>query len=71
MQQVICRQIRTAVGGYIVELCWPYGGEPSGYGEVLCTSWEEVLSKLSEAAGLKDPAEGEFKSDDERTQLPK
>lgn len=49
MTTIICKEIRTAVGGYIVELRYPYGGQPVGYGEVLCSTWEEVIRNLTEA----------------------
>lgn len=49
MTLVICREIRRVKNGYIIELRWPYGNEPSGYGEVLCLTWDEVLKELSRA----------------------
>jgi hypothetical protein len=49
-QIVICKEIRTAKGGYIIELRWPYGGQSAGYGEVICSSWEEVLYQLCKAS---------------------
>jgi len=47
----ICGGIRVVQGGYVVELAWPHGGEPIGYGEVICTTWSDVLNKITAAAG--------------------
>jgi len=46
----ICREIRKVRGGYIAELRYPYGGNPSGYGEVIYRTWGELLDGLSKAA---------------------
>ncbi len=35
-------EIRLAVNGYIVMTPWPYGNEPVGHGEVVCSSWADV-----------------------------
>lgn len=54
----ICREIRRVTGGFIVELRWPYGGNPIGYGEVICTTWDEVEALLRRAgtvAGEEKP----------------
>ena len=50
MTVIVCKEIRKVVGGYIIEMRWPYGGEPMGYGEVVCETWEEVIGKLTTAA---------------------
>ena len=47
---IICREIRKVKGGYIVECRWPYGPEPSGYGEVICVTWQDVIELLTKAA---------------------
>ena len=46
----ICKEIRAVKGGFIVELRWPYGSDPMGYGETVFTSWQEVLEELTKAA---------------------
>lgn len=49
MSTRIAANIRTARNGYIVELRWPYGGEPAGCGEVVFTDWPSVLLALTKA----------------------
>ena len=44
---VICKEIRQVGGGFIVEMRWPYGPEPAGFGEVVCKTWEEVVALLT------------------------
>ncbi len=36
------KEIRAVENGYIVEARYPYGGKPSGYGEVICSSIKDV-----------------------------
>jgi hypothetical protein len=52
---VICKEIRCVQGGYIIELRWPYGPEPGGYGEVVCDTFDEVIALLREAAEAMEP----------------
>lgn len=40
------KEIRKVTGGYIVEARWPYGPDPGGYGEVVCTTFKEVVDLL-------------------------
>lgn len=70
MAVIICKQIRKAMGGYIIELDMPltavvwsdglYPLKPQGESiscEVVCKTWEEVMSRLTELkdeAGVKD-----------------
>ena len=49
---VICKEIRQVEGGWIVECRWPYGGIPAGFGEVVCTTWDEVVDLLTKASGI-------------------
>lgn len=46
MTLIICKEIRHVKNGYIVELRYPYGDEPGGYGEVVCKTLEEVFELL-------------------------
>jgi hypothetical protein len=39
---VICHEIRIVSNGYVVELYRPLGRD-----EVICTTWEEVITVLS------------------------
>lgn len=58
MSIVICKEVRQVTGGFIVEVRWPYGGEPTGFGEVVCKTWPEVIELLSRAAPTKSETEG-------------
>lgn len=49
MRDTICREIRRVEGGWIVEMRWPWGGEPGGFGEVICGTWDEVVLLLAKA----------------------
>ena len=49
MKLTICQEIRHVVGGYIVEMRYPYGGTPGAYGEVLCRNLEEVFALIAKA----------------------
>lgn len=49
--EIICREIRQVRGGWILELPWPYGGQPDGFGEVICAAWPDVILKLSKVSG--------------------
>ncbi len=51
---VICQEIRKVKNGYILDLRWPFGGEPMGYGEVICTDWGKVIELLTRAANEED-----------------
>ncbi len=52
--EIICKEIRQVSGGFIAELRWPVGNTPSGYGEVICKTFEELIKLLKEAAFLDD-----------------
>jgi hypothetical protein len=39
--------IRAAVGGYIVEVRWPYGGSVMGNGEIVCPTFDEAVTHLA------------------------
>ena len=54
---IICKEIRKVKGGYIVECRWAYGPEACGYGEVICTTWQEVIELLTKAANGGDSVE--------------
>lgn len=46
---IVAKEIRRVHGGYIVEVRWPYAsgyGSVVGFGEVVCKTWEEVLTLL-------------------------
>ena len=47
----ICGGIRKVRGGYVVELPWPYGDSCIGMGEVLCRTFDEVVTELARSAG--------------------
>jgi hypothetical protein len=49
---IISTGIRKVTGGYIVNVRWPYGRDPAGYGEVICQTWEEVVALLTRAANF-------------------
>lgn len=54
MNITICTKIRKVKGGFIVNLRWPYGPDPGGYGEVICKDFGEVIEVLREAQeGIK------------------
>jgi len=46
MTNVMVKEIRQLPTGFIVQARWPVGPEPSGYGEVLCKTFEEVILLL-------------------------
>lgn len=48
---VICKEIRRVKNGYIVELRYPYGGDPSGHGKVVFHTWDDVIKALDRAKG--------------------
>jgi len=45
---ILCKEIRQVATGFIVEAQWPTGGEPGGYGEVICKDMEEVIRVLKD-----------------------
>jgi hypothetical protein len=45
----IAATIRSAKGGYVLGLRWPYGPSVIGLGEVVCRTWEEAMQKLRES----------------------
>ena len=47
---IICMMVKKVEGGYIVEARWPYGNDPSGYGEVICRNFDEVVDLLKKCA---------------------
>ena len=46
---IICKEIRQVQGGFIVEVRWPFGPDVSGYGEVICRTFSEVIDLLRKA----------------------
>ena len=46
MTVVLVKEIRKVSNGYIVEVRWPYGNEPCGYGEVICPTIEDVIALI-------------------------
>lgn len=50
MTTIMIKEIRQVSGGFIVEARWPIGGDPSGYGEVICRTLEEVLQVVRKTA---------------------
>jgi hypothetical protein len=50
---IVCREIRKVAGGFIVEVRHPYG-DKMPFGEVVCTSFEEVIDLLKRAALVKE-----------------
>lgn len=38
--------IRRATGGYILTVRWPLAGEPVGGGEMVCATFDEVVTAL-------------------------
>lgn len=60
---IVCREIRKVKGGYVVEVRWPYGDNPSGFGEVICRDFAEVVELLRKASTEDtSPAAGEVES---------
>lgn len=48
--------IRRVEGGFIVEVRWPYGGEPIGNGEVVCTTFADAVQVLAKHVRIgRDP----------------
>lgn len=50
---VICKVICRVKNGYTLELRWPYGDDPSGYGVVIAHDWPEVLRLLTSASDVR------------------
>lgn len=50
---ILVKEIRQVKGGFIVEARWPYGDDPSGYGEVICKTLKEVYELIDRCA-IKD-----------------
>ena len=50
MTNIMCKEIRQVSGGFIVEARWPYGPEPSGYGEVICKTIDDVCDLIRKTA---------------------
>jgi len=46
MTNIMVKEIRQIPTGFIVQARWPIGPEPSGYGEVLCKTLDEVITVL-------------------------
>ena len=49
------QEIRQVSGGFIVEARWPVGPDPSGYGEVICKTLEEVFDIVRRTAAPEQP----------------
>jgi hypothetical protein len=56
---VICKEICRVKNGYILQLRWPYGDEPMGYGTVIADDWPAVLRLLTHASDLRPEQEWE------------
>jgi len=50
---IICTEIRKIHGGFLVKRPWPHGDEVTGYGEVICNNFNEVIALLRKRALLK------------------
>ena len=56
---IVCKEVRQVKGGFIVEMRWPFGDEPSGYGEVVCKTIDEVVELIREAVIEDDHPHGQ------------
>ncbi len=51
---ILCKEIRKVPGGFVVVVRYPYGGDPlSGFGEVVCATWEAVVDLLQQAGATE------------------
>ncbi len=51
---IVAQRIEKMPGGYLVRVRWPYGPSCMEFGQVLYSTWKEVVELLTKAADEDD-----------------